>query len=84
MLVTADIVGLYPSIPHEACRQALKEVLERRKDKKILTNDLVKMAAFFLKNNFFEFNGEVKHQISGNAIGTKFAPTYASIFMVEI
>ena len=84
LLVTADVVGLYPSIPHEAGRQALKEVLERRKDKKILTNDLVKMAAFFLKNNFFEFNGEVKHQISGNAIGTKFAPTYASIFMVEI
>ena len=40
--------------------------------------------AFILKNNYFEFNGEVKHQISGTAIGTKFAPTYASIFMDEI
>ena len=27
---------------------------------------------------------QVKHQISGTAIGTKFAPTYASIFMDEI
>ena len=42
------------------------------------------MAAFVLKNNYFEFNGEVKHQISGNAIGTNFAPTYASIFMDKI
>ena len=42
------------------------------------------MSAFVLKNNYFEFNGEVKHQISGTAIGTKFAPTYASIFMDEI
>ena len=42
------------------------------------------MAAFVLKNNYFEFNGEVKHQISGTAIGTKFAPTYASIFIDEI
>ena len=84
LLVTADVVGLYPSIPHEAGLQALKEVLECTKDKKISTNDLVKMAAFVLKNNYFEFNGEVKHQISGTAIGTKFAPTYASIFMDEI
>ena len=84
LLVTADVVGLHPSIPHEAGLQALKEVLERRKDKKISTNDLVKMAAFVLKNNYFEFNGEVKHQISGTAIGTKFAPTNASIFKEEI
>ena len=56
----------------------------RRKDKKISTNDLVKMAAFVLKNNYFEFNGGVKHQISWTVIVTKFAPTYASIFMDEI
>ena len=40
LLVTAD-VGLYPSIPYEAGLQDLKEVFECRKDKKILTNDLV-------------------------------------------
>ena len=38
------------------------------------------MSAFVLKNNYFEFNGEVKHQISGTAIGmdeieTKFLDT---------
>ena len=84
LLVTADVVGLYSTIPHEAGLQALKEVLERRKDKKISTSVLVKMAAFVLKINYFEFNGEVKLQISGTAIGTKFAPTYASIFIDEI
>ena len=83
LLVTVDVVGLYPSIPREAGLQALKEVLERRKNKKISANDLVKMATFVLKNNCFDFNGEVKHQISGTSIGTKFASTYASIFMDE-
>ena len=48
LLVTADVVGLYPSIPHEAGLQALEEVFECRKDKKILTNDLIKIAAFVL------------------------------------
>ena len=42
------------------------------------------MAEFVLKNNYFEFNGQDEHQISGTAIGTKFAPTYECIFMVEI
>ena len=38
-------------------------------------------AEFVLKNNYFEFNSTVKQQISGTAIGTKFAPPYACIFM---
>ena len=39
------------------------------------------MAEFVLKNNYFGFNGKVKKQISRTAIGTKFAPPYACIFM---
>ena len=84
ILVTADVVGLYPSIPHEADLRALKEVLDRREEKTNSTEDFVKMAELVLKNNFFELNGQVKHQISGTAIDTKFAPTYARIFMYEI
>ena len=42
------------------------------------------MGEFVLKNNYFEFSGQVEHQISVMAIGTKFAPTYACIFMDEI
>ena len=42
------------------------------------------MAEFVLKNNIFEFNGEVKRQKSGAAIGTKFAPPNACIVMDEV
>ena len=82
LLVTADVVGLYPSIPHEAGLKALKEALD--KNRNIATNDLIRMAEFVLKNNYFEFNGQVKQQISRTAIGTKFAPTYACIFMDNV
>ena len=34
ILVTADVVGLYPSIPHQAGLSALKEALENRSVKK--------------------------------------------------
>ena len=49
--------------------------------KSIPTEDQVKMAESVLKNNYFEFNSSFKHQISGTAIGTKFAPPCACIFM---
>ena len=42
------------------------------------------MAEFVLKNNYFKFSGQVKQQISRAAIGTKFAPTYAFIFMGDV
>ena len=42
------------------------------------------MASFVLKNNLLEFNRKVKQQIFGTALGTKFAPTYACIFMNKI
>ena len=78
------MVGLYPSIPHQAGLSALKEALENRSVKKIPTENLVKMAEFVLKNNLFEFNSKVFQQISGTAIGTKFAPLYACIYMDRV
>ena len=37
-----------------------------------------------LKNNYFEFETKITQQISGTAIGTKFAPPYACLFMDRI
>ena len=61
ILVTADVVGLYPSISHQADLSALKEAFENRSLKKIPTENLIKMAE--LKNNLFKFNN-VFQQIS--------------------
>ena len=85
ILVTADFVGLYLSIPHELGLKALEEALEKREPIQISTSGLVKMDKFVLQNNYFEFfNRETKQNISGTAIGTKFAPPYACIFMDQV
>ena len=75
ILFTADVVGLYPNIPHDVGLKALKHALDKREQKKIPTEDLLNMAEFVLKSNFFEFNGNIKQQISRTAIGTKCALT---------
>ena len=77
-------MGLYPSYPHQAGRIALKEALEERLLKKIPTDDLIKKTEFVSSNNFFEFNSDTFQQISGTAIGTKFAPPYTCIYMDQV
>ena len=84
ILVTVNVVGLYPSIPHKAGLETLRRRLNKRESFEIPTEDIVQMAEFVLTNNFFEFNGEVKRKKSGTAIGTKFAPPYGFIFMDEV
>ena len=68
-MVTADVVGLYPSISHKLRLEALRRRLNKRETSEIPTEDIVQMAEFVLKNNFFEFNGEVKRQNQVQQLG---------------
>ena len=81
ILVTADVVGLYSNISHYAHLKTLKDALDCKQNKKIHTDVPIKMAVFVLTNNYFDFGKKLFHQISETAVGTKFAPTCASIFM---
>ena len=83
-LIRLNVVGLYPSIPHEAGLKSLREVLNKRKQHSIPTSELIRIADFVLKNNYFEFNRQIKQQISGTTIGTTFAPPYACLSMDKI
>ena len=60
ILVTADVVGFYRSIPHEAGLKALREVLDKREKRTIPTSEPIRMTDFVLKNNYFEFIGQSK------------------------
>ena len=64
--------------------RALREALDKRDEKTIPTEELLKMAEFVLKNNYFEFGNKLKQQTSGTAVGTKFAPPCACIFMSDL
>ncbi len=81
ILVTADVVGLYPSIPHTEGLIAIREALDRRVEPSIATNLLMELLEFVLTNNYFGFGSDMFRQIEGTAIGTKMAPPYACIFM---
>ena len=55
ILCTADVVGLYPNIPHEEGLSALRKRLDLRQEKDVTTSTLVELAEVVLKNNVFTF-----------------------------
>ena len=59
----------------------MREALGRRVNPTVATDTLVGLASLVLKNNYFEFNNKIYRQKLGTAIGTKFAPAYANLFM---
>ena len=52
ILVTTDVVGLYPNIPHGADLEALRKRLNEREKPRSPTEEFIKMTDFVLKNNF--------------------------------
>ena len=62
ILITTDIVGLYPSIPHEDGLETFSAKLEEQDNKSIAAEDLLQTARFALKNNIFEFS-KIKQNI---------------------
>ena len=79
-----NVVGLYPNIPHGDCLASLYKFLETRENKQISSDTLAELAEIVLKNNIFEFDEKMFKQKRGTAIGTKFGPPYAILYMADL
>ena len=78
------VVGLYPNTPHGEGLASLYKFLETRENKQISSDTLAELVETILKNIIFEFDGKAFKQKRGTAIGTKFAPFYAMLFMADL
>lgn len=83
ILFTIDIDSLYTNIDIKEGMQAVKNSFRKHPDKKRPEKELLQLLEINLTQNDFEFNGEFFLQIKGTAMGKKFAPAYANIFMAE-
>ena len=84
LLVSFNVFGSYPHIPHEEGLQIMKKYLDKREDQSVTSENLYKLAEIVLKHNYFEFGQGVYQHILDTVIGTKFAPPYANIFMAGL
>ena len=80
ILVTADVIELYPIIPHAKILNVLRKQYDKFMHKKMHTEDIIKMADFILRHNFFELNSKFFQRISGLLWVLNLSPN-ACIFM---
>ena len=83
-LVTFDVKSLYTSIPHNYGLEAISFWIEKHPDSlhsRFSKGFVLESLKIILENNNCTFNDKFYRQISGTAMGTIFAPTYATLTM---
>lgn len=83
-LVTFDVVGLYSNIPHELGIKAIEYWIDKHPDKydsRFSKDFILQSLKIILERNVFYFNGTYFQQKKGTAMGTKVAPTYATLVL---
>ena len=83
MLVTLDVDSLYTNINNKDGIKAVANKLRETPGSNRPDKQLLELLEISLLNNDFEFNGQWYLQIFGTAMGKKFAPNYANIFMAQ-
>ena len=72
------VTSVHTNIPHNEGIQATKEMLAIQTPYDLLHSSyIVELLEVVLTINSFELNGTHYHQVSGTAMGTKLAPSYA-------
>lgn len=83
LLVTIDVDSLYTNIDNQDGMEAVKIAFQKYQDPSRPDTQILELLKLSLENNDFEFNGNWYLQTFGTAMGKKFAPNYANIFMAQ-
>ena len=82
ILVSFDVESLYSNICHDLGLTAIKYWLENYTNEipnRFSNEFILDSLSFVLENNTFQFNDTFFKQTKGTAMGTKVAPTYATL-----
>jgi hypothetical protein len=84
VIVMADVKELYPSIPIATGLQAIQEIAIQFNYRLEELALILQLLEWVLTHNYLEFLDNIYLQISGTAMGTPTAVSYANIFMYYI
>lgn len=76
-----DVASLCTNTDIEAGTAAVKRTFERNPDPKRLDEEVLQLLDINLKRNDFMFDGKFYLHVKGTAMGKRFAPAYANIFV---
>lgn len=79
-----DMSALYSNIRHNLGIKAVDTFLSKDESVPFAQQDFIKKGIeYILNHNFFSFNGKLYLQTRDTAMGTRFSPSYANLFMGE-
>lgn len=82
-LFTMDVGSLYTNIETPLGLKAVKKWFQKYPDPNRPEEELLKLLEISLTKNDFIFDDKVYLQVKGTAMGKKFAPAYANIYMAD-
>ena len=82
LLISLDVESMYTNIEHEDGLNAIKDAFSDYEDDPKF-KAILELLEISLKFNDFEFNNKLYVQTSGTAMGRKYAPHYADIYMAK-
>lgn len=82
-LFSMDVDSLYTNIDIKSGLEVIKKTLEKHPNPQRPDMEILKLLEINLTKNDFVFNGEYYLQIKGTAMGKRFAPAYANLFMAN-
>ena len=82
-LITLDVESLYTNIDNTKGIEAVKETFLKHPQPKRPDEEIIQLLTHSLENNDFVFNDQWFLQTGGTAMGKRFAPNYANIFLAK-
>ncbi len=83
LLVTGDVSALYTNMNIDRMISCVKNAFDTNKDSSRPDKQLLELLDISLKNNDFEFNDQFYLQILGCAMGKRFAPALANLYLLD-
>lgn len=84
ILVSFDVVALFPSVPVTEALQSLRRHLERCRVPHNHIEAYLSVAQVCMDQNFFSFRGKFYKQTFGLSMGSKLSPLLANLFMSDL
>lgn len=81
-LVTGDVSSLYTNMNLDRICAVIREAFNSNPDALRPSEEIIELLDLTLKNNDFEFNNEYYLQVHGTAMGKRYAPSLANLYLV--
>jgi len=81
LLVTGDITSLYTNMNIERILKTVEEAFDKYPNSSRPSSEVLELLEITLKGNDFSFNDEFYLQVSGTAMGKRYAPALANLYL---